>query len=219
MLLRSILRFNHSARATWTAAAWCSRRLPAPPPRPRRCKGCSSSMTQEVLTGANATEAKLKQLHGPRILHVATHGFFLSDQEISAAALRPVGFGAETNTPCRSARIRCCGRGSHWPGPTRGALANSDDGILTAAEAAQLDLRGTQLVVLSACETGLGRGAKWRGGVRTSPRAGARRRADAARLPVEGGRCGDQGADGGLLRTVCSRAKAARRRCVRRSVR
>ncbi|MET4258253.1 CHAT domain-containing protein [Bradyrhizobium sp. S3.12.5] len=34
---------------------------------------------QEVLTGANATEEKLKGLHGPRTLHVATHGFFLSD--------------------------------------------------------------------------------------------------------------------------------------------
>src|SRR5262249_23143215 len=45
---------------------------------------------REVLTGTDATEEKLKQLHGPRILHVATHGFFLSDQQAAAtASLRP----------------------------------------------------------------------------------------------------------------------------------
>jgi CHAT domain len=51
---------------------------------------------QQVLTGADATEEKLKGLHGPCILHVATHGFFLSDQRMAAAALRPVSFGVGT---------------------------------------------------------------------------------------------------------------------------
>jgi CHAT domain-containing protein len=51
---------------------------------------------REVLTGANATEEKLKGLHGPRILHVATHGFFLSDQQVAAAAVQLVSFSAET---------------------------------------------------------------------------------------------------------------------------
>ena len=57
---------------------------------------------QNVLIGANATEAKLKQLHGPRILHIATHGFFLSDKEISAAALkRRAPFKANTRAARR----------------------------------------------------------------------------------------------------------------------
>src|SRR5262249_6247708 len=43
---------------------------------------------RNVLIGTNATEAKLKELHGPRILHIATHGFFLTDKEITAAALK-----------------------------------------------------------------------------------------------------------------------------------
>jgi hypothetical protein len=51
---------------------------------------------QEVFTGANATEEKLKGLHGPSILHVATHGFFLSNQQVAATVLWPVSFGAET---------------------------------------------------------------------------------------------------------------------------
>jgi CHAT domain-containing protein len=110
---------------------------------------------QEVLTGANATEEKLKGLHGPRILHVATHGFFLSDQQVAAAALRPVSFSAETpllvlgENPLLRSGLALAGANTRRSG-------ENDDGILTAAEAAQLDLRGTQLVVLSACETGLG---------------------------------------------------------------
>jgi CHAT domain-containing protein/Tfp pilus assembly protein PilF len=110
---------------------------------------------QEVFTGANATEQKLKGLHGPRILHVATHGFFLSDQQVAAAALRPVSFSAET-PPLPLGENPLLRSGLALAGANARRSGESDDGILTAAEAAQLDLRGTQLVVLSACETGLG---------------------------------------------------------------
>ena len=109
---------------------------------------------QDVLTGANATETKLKQLHGPRLLHVATHGFFLSDQEMAAAFLRPLGFGPELplllkENPLLRSGLALAGANARRSG-------EADDGILTAEEAAALDLLGTQLVVLSACETGLG---------------------------------------------------------------
>jgi CHAT domain-containing protein len=109
----------------------------------------------DVLTGADATEEKLKALQGPRILHVATHGFFLSDQQLAVAALQPISFSAGTPTfpldenPLLRSGLALAGANARRSG-------DSDDGILTAAEAAQLDLRGTQLVVLSACETGLG---------------------------------------------------------------
>ncbi|MGY3362875.1 hypothetical protein ACVWZK_009538, partial [Bradyrhizobium sp. GM0.4] len=52
--------------------------------------------TEQVLTGANATEEKLKGVRGPRILHVATHGFFLSDQQVAAGANRPVSISIDT---------------------------------------------------------------------------------------------------------------------------
>jgi len=109
---------------------------------------------QEVLTGTNATEEKLRGLHGPRILHVATHGFFLSDEQVAAAALLPVSFGAIplppiTENPLLRSGLALAGANARRSG-------ENDDGILTAAEAERLDLRGTQLVVLSACETGLG---------------------------------------------------------------
>ncbi len=107
-----------------------------------------------VLTQAKATEERFKQLHGPRILHVATHGFFLKDREVSNAALRrnfiqdiaPVPLGE--NPLLRS--------GLALAGANQRRSGEKDDGILTAAEVAQMDLRGTQLVVLSACETGVG---------------------------------------------------------------
>jgi len=111
---------------------------------------------QNVLTGTDATEAKLKQLHGPRLLHVATHGFFLNDLEMAAAALKPVGFGTKT-LPLPLGENPLLRSGLALAGANARRSGESDDGILTAAEAAQLDLVGTQLVVLSACETGVGK--------------------------------------------------------------
>ena len=110
---------------------------------------------QNVLTGDRATKASLRELHGPRLMHVATHGFFLNDQEVAVAAFKPVGFGIETwslpliENPLLRSGLALAGANTRHSGAT-------DDGILTAAEAEQLDLLGTQLVVLSACETGVG---------------------------------------------------------------
>lgn len=108
---------------------------------------------RDVLTGNKATEAALKQLHGPRILHLATHAFFLGDQAL-AGALRPVGFRSEM--PLALGENPLLRSGLALAGANARRSGASDDGILTAAEAAQLDLVGTQLAVLSACDTGVG---------------------------------------------------------------
>jgi CHAT domain-containing protein/Tfp pilus assembly protein PilF len=115
-----------------------------------------------VLLQSQATEAAIKQVRSPRILHIATHGFFLSDQ---AAPL------AETWSAFGDDPLRMPDRGmnewaTHIKDPLlRSGLALSganlaksgdDDGVLTALEAAGLDLLGTKLVVLSACDTGVG---------------------------------------------------------------
>ena len=110
---------------------------------------------QHVLTGDRATEASLRALHAPRLLHLATHGFFLNDQEIGKVSLRLVGFDPETplpagENPLLRSGLALAGANVRQSGAT-------DDGILTAAEVAQLDLLGTQLVVLSACDTGVGK--------------------------------------------------------------
>jgi CHAT domain-containing protein/Tfp pilus assembly protein PilF len=113
-----------------------------------------------VLTGKKATEAALKALHGPSILHVATHGFFLSGQvaraedpsrppqvELGATSEQPAVLDVEN--PLLRSGLALAGANSAGDG--------TDDGILTALEASNLDLFGTRLVVLSACETGVGK--------------------------------------------------------------
>lgn len=109
-----------------------------------------------LLTGASATKSALKQAVAPRILHIATHGFFLQTPQAladgkarAATTKRGAEVSAESNNPLLRSGLALAGANR------RGASA-SDDGILTALEASGLNLWGTKLVVLSACDTGLG---------------------------------------------------------------
>jgi CHAT domain-containing protein len=111
-----------------------------------------------LLTGSQATENAIKQLLAPNILHIASHGFFLQD----VPEVAPPDFSGTILTSTRSATPNI--RPTENPLLRSGlALAGanprqsgSEDGILTALEAAGLNLSGTKLVVLSACKTGLG---------------------------------------------------------------
>jgi CHAT domain-containing protein len=113
-----------------------------------------------VFTRGQATEEALKQLHSPGILHVATHGFFLRDQELElvggrdvrAAIVRSVG---PSDQPVENPLLRS-GLALAGVNQRLGRADQGDDGVLTALEAAGLDLWGTKLVVLSACDTGVG---------------------------------------------------------------
>ncbi len=111
-----------------------------------------------VVTGGDATAAALAQARGPRILHVATHGFFLPDEPPEPAP-KPAAPSADQRSfdleerarienPLLRSGLVLAGANLHGTG--------KDTGILTALEATGLDLFGTKLVVLSACETGLG---------------------------------------------------------------
>ena len=129
-----------------------------------------------VLTGAAPTEAAVKQQLGRhwRYLHLATHGFFESPARVAAirAGLKSDGFGlagvgsSEESASLALAPLLHSGvalvgaaRKTEDAGPgAQGSLPDREDGILTAEEVQSLDLRGTELVVLSACETGLGQG-------------------------------------------------------------
>ena len=109
-----------------------------------------------LITGSEATTTALQSQQGPRVLHVATHGFFVADQERKpSGAIRAI---QESSPLLRSLRqedpqLRS---GLVFAGANQPDLDPNDDGYLTAAEAVTLNLKGTELVVLSACSTGQG---------------------------------------------------------------
>ena len=100
-----------------------------------------------VFTQADASEAKLKQLQSPNILHLATHGFFLKNA--AADGTPPDGKSLAAENPLLRSGLALAGANQRGSG-------SAEDGILTALEASRLNLQGTELVVLSACETGVG---------------------------------------------------------------
>lgn len=107
-----------------------------------------------VLIGSLATEAAVKSARGPRFLHLATHGFFLPGVFFPAAPSIDL-LPDRANETSIDAFLRS---GLAMTGfNRRGASKDSDDGVLTALEVLALDLRGTEVVILSACETGLGK--------------------------------------------------------------
>ena len=109
----------------------------------------------DIRTGATATEASFKQLgtdgNSPRVLHLATHGYFFPKP--SKQDSLQTGLEAAEHPLVRSGLI-LAGANAAWSG--KEVAEGEEDGILTAYEIAQLDLSNTELVVLSACETGLG---------------------------------------------------------------
>jgi CHAT domain-containing protein len=115
----------------------------------------SSGYQLNVLTQTSATEAKLKSVKGPEILHIATHGYFLQDVEQTGSAFGIQLENANDNPLLRSG-IMLAGASKTLTGASAPNLASNDNGILTAYEAMNMNLEGTQLIVLSACETGLG---------------------------------------------------------------
>jgi CHAT domain-containing protein len=123
-----------------------------------------------VISGPAATAAVVLAQKAPRILHIATHGFFLADQPFAGAsagggpaatgarglpaASGGTGDGSAATTPAREDPLQRSGL--VFAGANRPDANPNDDGYLTAAEATAMDLEGTELVTLSACETGLG---------------------------------------------------------------
>jgi len=107
----------------------------------------------EILSGAQATESALKHLAVPSILHIATHGFFLTDSAtafsiVSGDRTRAIDARTKIENPLLRSGLAFAKANLHSNG--------GDDGILTALEASGLNLWGTKLVVLSACDTGVG---------------------------------------------------------------
>ena len=114
-----------------------------------RAAGSNPAISDVIaLTAAEAGEAAVKNVApGHRILHLATHGFFVDDRCLSS--LRS---GSAVDGPLLLSGLALAGANRR-----REASPESEDGILTSEEIATLDLRGVDWVVLSACESGIGR--------------------------------------------------------------
>lgn len=98
----------------------------------------------KVITGASATEKSFTSRTGKKdyILHISTHGFFHDS-------------GSFTN-PMQNSGLLFANSQKYWMSDILASSINDADGILRADEIAKLDLNGCRLVVLSACQTGLG---------------------------------------------------------------
>lgn len=90
---------------------------------------------EEVVSyeGSEANEANLLKVKQPKVLHIATHGFFIK---------------SELSNPMLNAGLALTGANS-------ALKKGKGEGVVTALKLSGMDLRGTELVVLSACETGL----------------------------------------------------------------
>jgi CHAT domain-containing protein len=149
--MRSII----SGGSTWKA-------LPETKMEIEKIKNIFKSLPCEIVvnSGANATEEKFKELDGksPQILHLATHGFFFPVLDSTTKLSRNAGSAGEvflvSEDPMFRSGLILSGGNYSWSGGE--TVAGKEDGILTAYDIAQMDLRKTDLVVLSACETALG---------------------------------------------------------------
>ncbi|MBP8115184.1 MAG: CHAT domain-containing protein, partial [Chitinophagaceae bacterium] len=113
--------------------------------------------------GYSASEGSFKNIGAnnnpsPRILHIATHGYFFADPKEShqssvISRQEEIVFKMSEHPMLRSGLIMAGGNAA-WQG--KQTLEGREDGILTAYEISQMNLLNTELVVLSACETGLG---------------------------------------------------------------
>jgi CHAT domain-containing protein len=100
-------------------------------------------------TQQNASEKNLKSIKSPSLVHIATHGYFLQDGAFGVEAENA------TNNPLLRSGLMLANASKTISGAAKDIESN-DNGILTAYEAMNLDLDNTKLIVLSACETGLG---------------------------------------------------------------
>jgi CHAT domain-containing protein len=121
-----------------------------------------NGFSSKIINGRQATEESIKQLDGrttPFVLHLATHGFFFPDpkKELPKENLlsdNKSKIFKTSDDPMMRSGLLFAGANNYWGKPIDNL--NTDDGILTANEIANLDLSACQLVVLSACDTGLG---------------------------------------------------------------
>ncbi|MDX2189916.1 MAG: CHAT domain-containing tetratricopeptide repeat protein [Bacteroidota bacterium] len=122
----------------------------------------SSGWKTETLTEQNALEENVKKVNNPKVLHIATHGFFEQDAQVKKKKKADDNENSEIENPLMRSGLYLAGssltllKRKNEQTNIDISQKNKEDGVLTAYEAMNLNLDKTDLVVLSACETGLG---------------------------------------------------------------
>ena len=118
----------------------------------------SNNISTKLLQEKEANEESFKALsgHSPQIIHLSTHGFFLdtAEKEKKNPFMSNTGSYSDKEDKLIRTGILMAGANNVWCGKNQ--VTGIEDGILTADEISRLDLSGTKLVVLSACETAKG---------------------------------------------------------------
>ena len=116
----------------------------------------------QLFLDREATELRYKSVLSPRVLLLGTHGYFFDKQEVRVKGDPYFTLADQTETVTALTRdgelienplLRC---GLLFAGCNAEDAPGADDGVLTGLEIVDTDLRGTELVVLSACDTGIG---------------------------------------------------------------
>ncbi len=103
--------------------------------------------SSDFYTDKEVLDEKVRQIRGPEIFHIATHGFFISEQEKNESIL-------QFENPLLRSGLALAGANAFLQGKNPAKYAG--DGLLMAMDVSSMNLTGTDLVVLSACQTGLG---------------------------------------------------------------
>ena len=113
----------------------------------------------ELKMNVDAAEQHLKQVNRPVLVHIATHGYFLKDAAQTPVEANTRRLDRTGDDPINLEQLKAGNpllRSWLFFAGANQAGTQDNDGVMTALEAAQLNLWGTKLVVLSACDTGLG---------------------------------------------------------------
>ena len=132
--------------------------LPGTAEEARIIPGLVPGNSKKVVTGEEATEFAVLNVKHPKILHLATHGFFLKDQAqlFAGSDERGISITGQKSLP-KGYENPLVRSGLAFAGANYAAEADTGmDGILTALEVSGMSLHGTDLVTLSACDTGVG---------------------------------------------------------------
>jgi len=118
-------------------------------------KYLSPKMKMQKYLDGEANESNLKQVQSPKYLHLASHGYFLEDKQANDHLLG-VQLQYIRQNPLLRSGLLLTGAGGEQSSGNSQSFNQSDNGFFSAYEAINLNLNSTEMVVLSACETGKG---------------------------------------------------------------